>query len=179
MKPIKMLILILSIAVLTSCDSVRVATDYDRQANFAVYETFAFYKPGIDEAEISDLDKRRILRAIESELTAKGMTKSQNPDLLVSIFAKTQKNINIYNHNPGFYGYHWGWHPWYWNAGYNSVSETTEGTLYIDLIEASTMNLVWQGMGSGVLSLDTEEKIERINEMVRKILAEYPPARKE
>jgi hypothetical protein len=179
MKPIKTLILILSIAVLTSCDSVRVATDYDRQANFNTYESFAFYKPGIDEAEISDLDKRRILRAIESELEAKGMTKSENPDLLVSIFAKTEKNVNIYHHNPGFYGYHWGWNPWYWGAGYNTVSETTEGTLYIDLIDASSMNLVWQGMGSGLLSMDMDYKIERINEMVHEILAEYPPGREE
>lgn len=177
MKLIKFSILILAITVLTSCDSVRVATDYDRQANFNTYETFAFYKPGIDEAEISDLDKRRILRAIETELQAKGMNKSENPDLLVSIFAKTEKNVNIYNHHPGFYGYHWGWRPYYWGAGYNTVSETIEGTLYIDLIDASSMNLIWQGMGSGLLSMDTDRKIERINEIVRQILAEYPPGK--
>ena len=89
--------------VLTSCSSIRVATDYDREANFNEYQSFAFYKPGIDKADVSDLDKKRILRAIESEMIAKGFTKSENPDLLVSIFTKTKENINIYQNNFYFF----------------------------------------------------------------------------
>ena len=92
---IKTLPLLLLALVVTSCSSVRVASDYDKNANFNDYKTFAFYKPGIDKAEISDLDKRRILRAFESELLAKGFTKSENPDLLVSMFTKSRENINV------------------------------------------------------------------------------------
>jgi hypothetical protein len=160
--------------VLTSCSSVRVATDYDREANFNSYESFAFYKPGIDKADVSDLDKKRILRAIEAEMTKKGFTKSAEPGLLVNIFTKTQENVNIYQNNFG-YGYGWGWSPWYWGNGYNTVSRTTEGTLYIDLIDAKTMELVWQGMGTGALRMEMEQKIERINEIVKEILERYPP----
>ena len=177
-KLLKITVLIAFIAVLVSCSSVQVATDYDREANFSTYETFAFYKPGIDKAEISDLDKKRILRAIEAELQAKGMNKSQNPDLLVSIFTKTVENVNIYQ-NRGHYGYGWGWRPYYWGAGYNTVSRTTEGTLYIDLIDANSMNLVWQGMGTGALSLDIEYKEGQIREIVAEIMAEYPPGMEE
>ncbi|HET8809614.1 MAG TPA: DUF4136 domain-containing protein [Flavobacteriaceae bacterium] len=175
----KLTIITVFIGVLASCDSVRVATDYDREANFSTYETFAFYKPGIDKAEISDLDKKRILRAIEAELEAKGMTKSENPDLLVSIFTKTVENVNIYRNPYGYYGYGWGWRPYYWGAGYNTVSRTTEGTLYIDLIDANSMNLVWQGMGTGALSLDIEYKEGQIREIVSQIMAEYPPGMEE
>ena len=67
-----------------------------------------FLKTGIDKAEISDLDKRRILRAIESEMLAKGFTKSENPDLLVSIFTKSQERVNVYNNTWGFGGWGWG-----------------------------------------------------------------------
>lgn len=177
-KLLKFTLPIMIIALLSSCSSVKVATDYDRTANFNTYETFAFYKPGIDQAEISDLDKKRILRAIETELKAKGMNKSQNPDLLVSIFTKTTENVNIYQ-NRYAYGYGWGWNPWYWGTGYNTVSRTTEGTLYIDLIDASTMQLVWQGMGTGALSLDIEYKEGQVREIVTQILAEYPPGSEE
>lgn len=173
-KLLKITVLILFVAMIAACDSVRVATDYDREANFNTYETFAFYKPGIDKAEISDLDKKRILRAIEAELEAKGMSKSENPDLLVSIFTKTTENVNIYR-NPNVYGYGWGWRPYYWGTGYNTVSRTTEGTLYIDLIDAKSMQLVWQGMGTGALTLDIEYKENLIREIVAKIMAEYPP----
>ncbi|HET8754137.1 MAG TPA: DUF4136 domain-containing protein [Salinimicrobium sp.] len=175
MKSIKTLsILLLFVLVLSSCDSVRVASDYDPQVNFNQYQTFAFFKPGIDKAEISDLDKKRILRAIEAEMLQKGFTKSENPDLLVSIFTKTKENINIYANNYG-YGYGWGWSPYYWGSGYNTVNSTTEGTLYIDLIDADEKELVWQGMGTAALATDVERKQERINEIVQEIMEKYPP----
>ena len=176
MKFIKMTsVLILFVLVMTSCNTVRVATDYDREADFGQYETYAFFKPGIDKAEISDLDKKRILRAIDEEMQEKGFVRSDDPDLLVSIFTKTKENVNIYN-SPYGYGYGWGWHPWYWGAGYNTVNSTTEGTLYIDLVDAEKKELVWQGMGTAALSTEVEEKQERINKIVQEILEKYPPS---
>ncbi len=168
-------VLVLIVLVMTSCNSVRVATDYDKEANFAQYQTYAFFKPGIDKAEISDLDKKRILRAIDEEMQEKGFTKSDNPDMLVSIFTKTKENINIYNNSYG-YGYGWGWYPWYWGAGHNTVNSTTEGTLYIDLVDAEKKELVWQGMGTAALSSKVDRKQERINEIVEEILEKYPPS---
>lgn len=171
---LKTLPLLVILLVATSCSSVRVATDYDKNANFNNYKTFAFYKTGIDKAEISDLDKRRILRAIEAELIAKGFTKSENPDLLISLFTKSREKINVYNNGFGPYGYGWGWNPWYWN-NYNTVSHSTEGVLYIDLIDANKKELVWQGMGTGYLTRNMEQKEERIKEFVSKIMEKYPP----
>jgi len=173
MKYLSLLSLIL-IITLSSCSSVRVASDYDKQANFDSYKSYAFFKPGIDKAEISDLDKKRILRAIEADMTAKGLTKSSNPDVLVSIFTKTRENVNIYQNNFGF-GYGWGWNPWFWNQGFNTVSRTTEGTLYIDLIDASKNELIWQGMGTAALTKNVNKKQENINKIVTQIMQKYPP----
>ena len=176
MRFLKITPVILLLAVfLTSCSSVRVASDYDREADFNSYQSYAFFKPGIDKAEISDLDKKRILRAIETEMQAKGFTKSDEPDMLVSIFTKTNENINIYQNNMMGWGYGWGWHPWYWGSGYNTVNRTSEGTLYIDLIDAEDKELVWQGMGTAALAREVNKKQERINEIVQKILEKYPP----
>lgn len=169
----KLLPMVLILLVSTSCSSVKVASDYDKNANFNQYKTFAFYKTGIDKAEISDLDKRRILRAIENEMLSKGFTKSENPDLLVSIFTKSRERVNV-NNNFG-YGYGWGWSPWYWGPNYTTVSTSTEGVLYIDLIDNSKKELVWQGMGTGYLSQKIDKKEERIKEFVFKIMEKYPP----
>lgn len=177
MKALKFLPLLL-VFVLASCSTVRVATDYDKEVNFNQYNSFAFFKPGIDKAEISDLDKKRILRAIESELMAKGMTKSETPSLLISIFTKERQRVDVYNNS---FGYGWGWSPWYYGSYYggSSVSQSTEGTLFIDLIDAKTNNLVWQGMGNAdLLTGSMEKKEERIHEIVMEILAEYPPGTK-
>ena len=175
MKFLRFLPALLALLIFSSCSTVRVATDYDRETNFGTYKNFAFFKPGIDKAEISDLDKKRILRAIDSELSAKGMNKTEMADILVSIFTKERERVNVYNNS---FGYGWGWHPW-WYGGYygNHISRSTEGSLYIDFIDAKTNELVWQGVGSSrlITSGNMEKKEERIREIVREIIAQYPP----
>jgi len=183
MKTIKLLSLLFITAVAASCSSVRVAADYDDSVDFAQYKTYGYLKDGVDKAKISDLDKKRILRAIDTEFAKKGLTKSEKPDVLVNIFTDANKEVNVNNWG-GLYGYgwgggwgpYWGWGgPWGWGGNYTSVSTTTQGTLYIDLIDASKKDLVWQGAGSGVLTQDRNKKQDRINEFVEKIIAEFPP----
>ena len=50
-----------------SC-GVYVQSDYDRDVDFSEYNTFAFYKPDIDKVNISDLDKKRILKYIVKKI---------------------------------------------------------------------------------------------------------------
>lgn len=173
MKFIKLLPLAL-LFIVGSCSSIRVTSDYDTSTDFSKYKTFAFYKKGIDKAEISDLDKKRILKAIENELYAKGFTKSKNPDLLVNIFTKSRQKVDVYNNNHLYYG----WHPWYYGPNFGvHISKYTEGTLFIDLIDAKKKELAWQGIGSGVLtsSYNVAKKEARIKEFVAEIMAAYPP----
>ncbi len=196
MKKVKFLALpLLVVLFLGSCVSVRVASDYDRKTNFKEYKTYAFYKTGIDKAPISDLDKKRILKAIDTEMASRGFTKSQNPDILVSIFTKEREQVDVYNNNFGWGGYGWGGFGWGgfgpgfgwggfgpgfgWGGGFGpNVSTRTEGSLYIDLIDSKNKSLVWQGRGIGTLNSTTniEKKEERIKEFVSQILEAYPPA---
>ena len=169
MKTLKFIPLLL-IFMLASCSSVRVVSDYDSKTDFSKYKTFAFYKPGIDKAKISDLDKKRILREIEANLVAKGMTKSETPDMLVSLFTKERERIDVYNN----YGYGYGYGGWYGGGAY--ASSTTEGTLFIDFIDTKRNELFWQGIGVGDLVMSSVEKKEaRIKEIVTKIISQYPP----
>jgi hypothetical protein len=98
---------------------------------------------------------------------------------LVSIFTKAEKQVNVNNwggYGGWGWGYGWGWGgPWGWGGGYNSVSTQTEGTLYIDVIDAGKKELVWQGIGTGVLTKNRDKKQEKINEFVGKIMAQFPP----
>ena len=177
MKTFKLLPLIL-LLIACGCASVSVNTDYDKRVDFAQFKTYAFYKTGIDKAEISDLDKKRILRSIDEVMAAKGFTKSDNPDLLVNFFTKAREQVNVNQFNAGWgYGWGWGWNPYLW-GGYNTVYTTTEGTLYIDLIDAKKKEMIWQGQGIGNLTKDAEKKDEVIKEFVSRILEKYPPEKK-
>ncbi len=190
MKKVKILAIpLLALMLLASCTSVRVLSDYDTEKDFNTYKSYAFYKTGIDKAHISDLDKKRILKAIEAEMSSRGFVKSENPDLLVSIFTKERDEVNVYNNNFGWgwggwgwggFGWGgWGWGPGLWGPGAWGPTATTrtEGSLYIDLIDAKEKELVWQGKGVGTLNnMDKiKKKDERIREFVSEILQKYPP----
>lgn len=175
MKILKFAPLLLLI-IFTSCSSVKVYTDYDKNVDFSQYKTFAFYKPGVDKVEISDLDKKRVLKSIEAELVAKGFVKSETPDLLINFFTKSREQVDVNTFNSGWgYGWGWGWNPWMWGGNQTSVTRTTNGTLFIDLIDAKKKELIWQGEGEGEIFRNQDKKEERIQEFVKKILEKYPP----
>jgi hypothetical protein len=199
MKIVQLLALpVLALLVLSSCSSVRVIADYDQNTNFNEYKTYAFYKTGIDRAQISDLDKKRILYAIEIEMSNRGFLKSANPDILVSIFTKESEQVDVFNNNfgwgwggmgmgmgwggLGWGGMGWGMNPWMWGGGLggwggSQISTRTEGSLYIDLIDTKDKQLVWQGKGVGNLNNTNNiaKKEARIKKFVAEILEAYPP----
>uniref|UniRef100_UPI004049237D DUF4136 domain-containing protein n=1 Tax=Flavobacterium sp. TaxID=239 RepID=UPI004049237D len=166
---------ILAISILaTSCSSVSVYADYEKSAPFSQYRTYAFSKTEIDKVEISTLDKKRILRELESQLADKGFIKSENPDLMISFFTKSNQRMNIAN-NGG-----WGWGPGInWSPGYgwggSYIYSVTEGTLFINFVDTKKNELVWQGQGTGVLKQDPEKKDKMIKEFIEEIIKQYPP----
>ena len=164
--------ILFSLSIL-SCGSIKVASDYDSDADFSNYKTFAFYKSGIDKVEISDLDKKRILKSIQNTLLNKGLTLDENPDVLINISTKSSENIYIDN---SFYSpYYTGWYPYY-SRGHRQVAySTSQGALYIDVIDTKSKQLIWQGKGIGVLSSKKSDRDELVNNYVTKILEVYPP----
>lgn len=176
MKILKYLPLLL-VLLFASCSSVKVYNDYDKKVDFTQFKTFAFFKSGVDKVEISDLDKKRILKAIETEMLAKGFTKSDNPDLLVNFFTKSreQVDVNAFNNN---WGYGYGWNPYIWGGNRTTVRTSTTGTLFIDLIDAKKKEMIWQGEGEGEIFKNQKNKEERIGEFVKEILKQYPPEKK-
>ena len=167
-----LLTILFSLSIL-SCGSIKVASDYDSDADFSNYKTFAFYKSGIDKVEISDIDKKRILKSIQNTLLNKGLTLDENPDILINISTKSSENIYIDN---SFYSpYYTGWYPHY-SRGHRQVAySTSQGALYIDVIDTKSKQLIWQGKGIGVLSSKKSDRDELVNNYVTKILEVYPP----
>ena len=173
MKKIIAIFSILSIQTLTSCNVVSVTSDYDREANFAAYKTYSFHQKGLEKLDINDLDKRRIVSAIEQNLAAKGFVRTEtNPDLLVNILASSTKEVDV---NENWYGYGpYGYYGGYW-GGYPTVSEYTAGKIIIDIVDDKRNILVWQGIGSGLNVSNLEAKADRIPKAIDEILAKFPP----
>ena len=76
------------------------------------------------------------------------------------------------------YGWGWGWNPYMMYGGQTTVSSSTEGTLFIDLIDAKKKEMIWQGEGIATLTKNVDKKDARVQEIVSKVLAQYPPVKK-
>jgi len=174
----KHLFLLFIAIVAASCSPIKVTTDFDRSANFGSYKTYAF-TPEAQSLPVDDLNRNRILTAITNELTAKGFTKSDKPDVLVNIYVKTQQ-VATASGTTDYYGAHYRYR---WGGGFSTTSidinTYTEGTLFIDMIDASKGQMVWQGRGTATLNPDAspQKKEENINYAVKQILMKYPPVK--
>lgn len=175
MKRILYIMLLPLLLLLGSCQSIKVVSDFDKEVNFSQYKTYAFHKPSIDKVKLNDFDKKRILHAIDAEMAAKGLVKSDTPDMIIGIYTKEAERVDIYQN---YYGGAWGWYPYYHPFGYpnTSVSRTVEGTLFIDLLDAKSNKLIWQGIGyTDIKNRTTEKKEQQLKELIGKILSQYPP----
>ena len=118
------------------------------------------------------------IKAIESQMETKGLTISSTPDLLVNIAVKATDRV-IVNNNLGWggwgWGWGWGWNPWLWGGNNTNITTQTRGELFIDLIDAKTKLLVWQGKGYGGINEYSDKRDERIQTFVTEILTNYPP----
>jgi hypothetical protein len=161
----------------------KVTYDYEKTANFAAFKTFA-QKEGtkVGQPLIDD----RIAAAIDSALTAKGLTKADaKPDVYVVYHVAFDKQKDISTYSSG-YGGGYGPYGWGWGGGWAGGTSTTQvrdiliGTLVIDMADAAKNQLVWRGMG--VKEVDTQAKPEKrdksITNAVNKIFKNYPPKQK-
>jgi hypothetical protein len=175
----KMLAITFVGALTASCSSIKVSSDFDRNANFAVYKTYAFTKEA-EALPVNDINRARIIDAVTNELAAKGFAKSDQPDVLIDlqIAAQQMQSATATSTSPGYYGagYRYGWGGGFSTTTIN-VENYVEGTLFVDMIDSPKKQLVWQGRAVGTIDEDAApaQREKNINYAVKQIFTTYPP----
>jgi Domain of unknown function (DUF4136) len=173
--------------VATGCASTPdLRSDYDRSADFADYQTYNFYpNAGPNGSEYKNLFTQYVEAAIDREMQSRGYTKSDDPDLYINFNAILQEKTKVTTtpapmtgYGVGYYGYRGGFYdPWY-GYGYaqeTNVSQYTEGTFNIDIVDAEKKRLVWECVGVGRVTDKIRENLEAtVNAAVPKYFANYP-----
>lgn len=173
----------LSVAILcstilfTSCGpQLTVTNDYDHTANFSQFHTFKIVKLEQQYQALSQFNQTRVINAVNAQMLAKGFTASETPDLLVNITSilKNQKELVANS-----YGYGGGYRPYAWGGGNMSttvnVQNYTAGSLIIEVANASTQKLLWEGIGNQDIDAPSSNPEQAINSAVTKIMASFPP----
>lgn len=169
-------LLVLGLLLSTASFAQKTNVDWDRNANFSNFHTYAWQKsphPG------KGLWDQRIIDGIDKQLQAKGLTKvDSNPDLWVvySNSIKEQKQVVGTGYNMGPY--------WGWGYGYGPSTTTyntwitKEGTLVIELADAKDHQLMWRGSATATISDNSNKNLKTLDNALNKLFKGYPPEQK-
>ncbi len=148
----------------------QVKTDYDRSADFSKYKTYSWEKVQTQDPLWVD----RIKEAVNTALTAKGLTpvESGGDVAIVAIeMTKNQRTLNTFY--DGFGG------GWRWGGGFGDATTTVDnykvGTLVVDLFDANTKKVIWRGSSSDTLSDKSDKNIKNLDKGVQKMFDHFPP----
>ena len=158
---------------------------YDDSVDFSQYKTYNFYSDAGPEAEgYQDLFSQYMITAIKLEMDSRGYTLSNAPDLLVNFNANLQDKTKVTTSpsmgmsGGGYYGYRGGMYDPWGGYGYGTdthVSQYTEGTFNIDLVDPIRKQLVWEAVSVGKVNDDTFDNLQqKVMEGVPEFFALYP-----
>ena len=176
---IKSFLVIITVAMITSCGpTLKVSSDYDRSADFTAYKTFSMYDLKTS-GSVSQLNRGRIEKYIKAEMAKRGFKETTaNPDLMVNALTVVKDkrslvaNSNYYNYY-GFYRPYGVWGP---SSASTTIStyEYKDGSLVIDVVDAKTKKMIWEGTASGQFEKRPEDPDAAISSTVAKIMEAFP-----
>jgi len=171
MKKIGILLVAL---VLASCSAVRVQYDYDRTADFSAYATYNYYADM--DTGLSELDEKRLIKAIDFNLRDNGIRLSEEPDILIDIKSRSYTGIqrNTVGVGIGGSGRNVGGGV---NIGIPMRNSKLEREVQIDFVDSQKEALVWQAtaISSFYDNSSPEVREQKFLQLVTKAFSKYPP----
>ena len=108
---------------------------------------------------------------------------ADDPDLLLNVSAILEDKTKVTTYNDpmygGYYGYRRGYYDPWGGYGYGTqthVSQYTEGTVNVDMVDARAKRMVWEGVAVGRVDEERNnaEVREAIEAGVRAMFENYP-----
>ena len=173
----KRIILVAAVLSLSAAAAVAqsVKVNVDSTANFQSFKTFGWDKGMVARNPLISV---LIVNAVESELTKRGLTKAENPDLKVAVAAAAGADIQAVGPTWNNAQYQvWG--------GYTNpaaLMNVVTGTLLVDLVDTKKDMSVFRGVAKQTLNrsssaneaADAKSVEKPIKKAVSKMFAKYP-----
>jgi hypothetical protein len=177
MTPIKITLLCVLGAATALAQDVRY--NFASGVDFSGYRTYRWVPtPGAEQLdEITDTQLRG---AIEAELAAKGLIKSDSEvtDAILTYQTSVGTEKQVTTIDNGYYGPGWGWYG-YGGGGMSTSTTSTivTGQLVLDIYDAKDKKMIWRGTASKTLDMKAkpEKRQKNIRKAMAKLLKNYPP----
>jgi hypothetical protein len=123
-----------------------------------------------DPMLVNSMSNRALRTDLAQGFEGKGyVVNDSNPDFAVAYYASTRQRLDV---SAWDYGYLW--RP-RWSV-VPMVTQYTQGTLIVDVIDPKSQEILWRGQGVAAVS-DDEQRYEReLQKTVAAILAKFPAA---
>ena len=175
MKPLIVLAAVLFFST-SAVFAQKVKVDVDTTVNFSTFKTFGWDKGPIAR---NPLISQMIVAAVESELTARGLTKNEdNPDIKVAVLAAAGADIQAVGPTWNSANYRtWG--------GYTNpaaLMNITTGTMLVDLVDTRRDIGIFRGVAKDTLTravsadmaADAKSVEKVVKSAVSKMFKKYP-----
>jgi len=167
-------VLLLLFAGTLTASAQYVTVDFDKQADFTRYKTYAWAIG--TPAKIPAL-AQRIVDGIDSRLAAKGLRRVEataSPDLIVLYHAAGDTKVQVNTANSGEYNWGRRWdgrpdEPTTADPNYKSVE------LAVDIGDAKTRKLLWLGSGIDFRERNQSLTERQIDKILDKMFKKFPP----
>ncbi|MBS1976788.1 MAG: DUF4136 domain-containing protein [Bacteroidetes bacterium] len=162
--------------LLVGCSNeIIVRTDYDKTISLSNCKTYQWLPSKDIEMRnnpvyYNELSDKRIKSSVDEELQRKGFRLvEEKPDLIVHYHIVIEDKSMVRT-DP--YGYYYGS---YWMTNQKNLYEYREGSLLIDLMDASNKSLVWRGWAVSILDDSREMPEQLLKNAIVKIFSQFPP----
>ena len=150
---------------------IMIRSDYDKDVNLQQYSTYKW--AGIRELEsrnnplyYNELNDKRIREAVDNELTSRGYIQADDAELILHYHIVVEDQHMIINEPYGTYGPYW--------TRQQAVIQYKEGSIIIDIMEASTNSLAWRGWATSVINGTPDINEKLIRNSIVKLFRKYP-----
>jgi len=173
----KYISLLITLLVVTSCATIHVDYDYEKTTDFTTYKTYNYFTD--IKSGLSELDYKRLLKALDTALQSRGYALSENPDFLIDIQSSEFQQASGNNVGVGVGG-----------SGQNvgggisigiPMGQSTLGReIKFDFVDETNDGLFWQAVSESNYkpNASPEKREAQFIAIVNKVLEGFPPEKK-
>ena len=174
MKSTKIISIILSLLFVsagfkTNYISADVIYDMDKTVDFSAFKSYQLAllnEEGNIAGDLNDLNKKRLVDAIQGNMGKKGMNLAEDPDVILAygVSIDEKKRLSSYGNNMG------------WGFGTTTIEEYSdyEGQITLALVDREANKLLWYGLSGKELEGDPKNYERNINKVVAEIFEVFP-----
>jgi len=183
-------IALLAAIILSSCTSLKVTSNFDKELDISKSKTFSFY--GWTEVnDMIDIDKQVIEKAFTNELNQRGLIyKELGGDINILFFVVVDKESTSNRYNSYFGPYGYAMPTWGWGVGYgygygngnasagvpHSENQFYKGTVVCSAFDNTSKKLAWQGVVVKAIKKNNPKRAD-IPKIVEKLMNNFPIAK--